>query len=522
MSQPKLEQDMDIIQQAPLEIQLIGDDMNIISKLDDEPNDVGGLTAAELKAEFDKAGNIIKKYLNEKLVPEILASDATEKDRIAAEEARRKAEAERQTAETARIEAENLRLSAETARIQAETERQEAESTRIQAEEGRVQAEAARVEAENRREDEETGYVAQAAASAKSSESWAVGGTGTRPGEDTNNAKYWSDAAKAIAGGGVTSFKGRGGNVVPEKGDYTAEMVGAVDATEKAAPNGVATLDEAGQVPAEQLRTVVPGVVPAGYQATLEAMLKKLGVTVPAGANVNTYPVLANSMSPKLLPDNLLSDEVARQYGLDPKTATPSMAFAKEILERQKVASNIKFQKVFSNYSSSGTVADGASCSMSIPLYQYAAKYTVLVVHTKLEGELTLPKMSRRDTVSLNSNWNTFAGCLGFGYSYSAYQQLDQTLYGKIAGESTAVLFPMGNSSNPIFGFRTGVQSSGGNEDHGTILGPPADFWYTTDSRPVYTRYQYGNAPIKVEAYLTTRSGVKGTLVTQQIEIFGI
>ena len=31
--------------------------------------------------------------------------------------------------------------------------------------------------------------------------SWAVGGTGKRPGEDTNNAKYWSEQAKANVGG---------------------------------------------------------------------------------------------------------------------------------------------------------------------------------------------------------------------------------------------------------------------------------------------------------------------------------
>ena len=37
--------------------------------------------------------------------------------------------------------------------------------------------------------------------SATLSQSWAVGGTGTRTGEDTNNAKYWSDQAKSIVGG---------------------------------------------------------------------------------------------------------------------------------------------------------------------------------------------------------------------------------------------------------------------------------------------------------------------------------
>lgn len=47
------------------------DDLNIIQKLDDEPNDVGGLTAAELKAKFDEAGNAIQTYLNDTLTTEI-------------------------------------------------------------------------------------------------------------------------------------------------------------------------------------------------------------------------------------------------------------------------------------------------------------------------------------------------------------------------------------------------------------------------------------------------------------------
>lgn len=46
-------------------------DMAIISALDDEPNDVGGLTAAELKAKFDEGGKAIKQFLNETLTPQI-------------------------------------------------------------------------------------------------------------------------------------------------------------------------------------------------------------------------------------------------------------------------------------------------------------------------------------------------------------------------------------------------------------------------------------------------------------------
>ena len=41
------------------------EDMDIIAKLDDEPNDVGGLSAASLKAKFDLAGNLLKKALND-------------------------------------------------------------------------------------------------------------------------------------------------------------------------------------------------------------------------------------------------------------------------------------------------------------------------------------------------------------------------------------------------------------------------------------------------------------------------
>ena len=46
-------------------------DMAIISALDDEPNDVGSLTAAELKAKFDEGGQAIKQFLNETLTPQI-------------------------------------------------------------------------------------------------------------------------------------------------------------------------------------------------------------------------------------------------------------------------------------------------------------------------------------------------------------------------------------------------------------------------------------------------------------------
>ena len=67
--------------------------------------------------------------------------------------------------------------------------------------------------------------AATASAKATASESWAVGGTGTRTGEDTNNAKYWAEAAAGAAGGGVTSFNGRSGIVSAAAHDYDADQV---------------------------------------------------------------------------------------------------------------------------------------------------------------------------------------------------------------------------------------------------------------------------------------------------------
>lgn len=59
----------------------------------------------------------------------------------------------------------------------------------------------------------------------KTAQSWAVGGTGTREGEDTDNAKYWAEQAQQAVGG-VVSFNGRAGSVVPQAGDYNKGMVG--------------------------------------------------------------------------------------------------------------------------------------------------------------------------------------------------------------------------------------------------------------------------------------------------------
>ena len=112
-------EDLNIIQKSGLAITLLEGDLNIIQKLDDEPNDVGGLTAQDLKAEFDKAGNIIKDYINNTLVPEVLSEGIVEAQRRESETARAEAEALRSAAEADRAEAEAARVLAEIARAAA-------------------------------------------------------------------------------------------------------------------------------------------------------------------------------------------------------------------------------------------------------------------------------------------------------------------------------------------------------------------------------------------------------------------
>lgn len=86
---------------------------------------------------------------------------------------------------------------------ESESQRNEAEQERAAAEESRLAAEEERQEAERIRQDLESGYVKQTEDNATAAKSWAVGETGSREGENTNNAKYWAEQAKNVAGGGT-------------------------------------------------------------------------------------------------------------------------------------------------------------------------------------------------------------------------------------------------------------------------------------------------------------------------------
>lgn len=116
---------MNIIAQSDVEIQIdpVTKDMNIIQKLDDEPNDVGGLTAAQLKAKFDEGGNALKDYINNSLIPQILSDGATEAQREANE-------AQRESNEFIRQQDEHVRNQNELERRREELKREAAEQAR--------------------------------------------------------------------------------------------------------------------------------------------------------------------------------------------------------------------------------------------------------------------------------------------------------------------------------------------------------------------------------------------------------
>lgn len=215
-------------------------DTDVIKQLDDEPNDVGGLTAAELKAAFDAAGDGLKDYLNETLIPQIIAADATEQARAGAESVRETQEAQRQTNETVRQSNETTRQTQEAAREAAEAARAN-ENSGIVAQ-ATAQAAAAASSAQSAGEsaaaaansaasaansaagaaasaqqaDADAAVVTQAAGmaaaaaddaaaaqgaaqnAAVAAQSYAHGQTGSRAGENTDNAKYYKDQSKDI------------------------------------------------------------------------------------------------------------------------------------------------------------------------------------------------------------------------------------------------------------------------------------------------------------------------------------
>lgn len=180
----------------------------------DTATEKAAAAAASAKTATDAAGEAQTAERSAKGYASTSGTNAT-----AAAQSATDARSAKAAAETAASTATSAKTAAETAKTGAVSAQSKAQSAQAKAEGAAADAEESAAAAAQ--------SATQVAANSKTAESWAVGGTGTREGEDSNNAKYWCESAQAIAGGGVTSFNGRGGIVKPQKGDYTPEMVGA-------------------------------------------------------------------------------------------------------------------------------------------------------------------------------------------------------------------------------------------------------------------------------------------------------
>lgn len=233
-----LEYNGSISQVSAVTVPVFDEDMDIIQKLDDEPNDVGGLTAEQLKAEFDAAGKKTKEYINNELIPAIIANALTE-------ETRANAEAERVANEQERVSNEETRLSAESGRTSAEANRVIAENNRVSAEQSRVTAEAARVSAEQARVDSTNGIVAQATAQA-------------------NAAKTSADGAKASATAAASSATSASNSA------SNAASSASSAASSSSSASSSASAARAAQAAAEKARDEAQGAVGGDFATKTE------------------------------------------------------------------------------------------------------------------------------------------------------------------------------------------------------------------------------------------------------------
>lgn len=392
MSLTPLSEDLDIIQN--LVIPSMEEDLDIIQKLDDEPNDVGGLSASELKFEFDRAGNIIKSYINNTLVPNLsdtvaeaeerakaeakrianeegrtaaesarveaeLARVAAEQARAAAEstrasseEARGNQEAARQAAETARAEAESqreaaeasrtaaeaARENAETERALAETARESAEAGRTSAESDRARAEAERVAAEQARVDVNTGIVAQATEQAEAAQ--AARSAAAESAAAASQSRADAESSKAAAAGSASSAAASASEAAETEG----RLPGYISEAEAAK-----TAAEAAQAAAEQARDEAQEIVGGDFATKTEA--QAMADEAKSAANDYTDQKVAELVdsSPEAL--NTLN-ELATALGNDENfstTVTNKIAEAKSAAQTAQSTANGKAASDLSN-----------------------------------------------------------------------------------------------------------------------------------------------------------------------------
>ena len=122
--------------------------------------------------------------------------------------------------------------------------------------------------------------------------------------------------AQSLPDTGVVTFNGRKGKVAPKEGDYTAEMVGAIPASQKGTANGVADLDEDMKVPISEIPDIDCGVWdidPVAEHNATAAAHANLVVDGNNMAAVDTSATLAEHIANPMAHQNLVIDGNAGQ-----------------------------------------------------------------------------------------------------------------------------------------------------------------------------------------------------------------
>lgn len=254
------------------------------------------------KAAYQDADIISSDYYNVLAAQIAAAIEAGAKADAAIQAAQTATEAAT-TATNAKTAAENAKASAESAETTAVNAKTAAESAKTAAQTAKTAAESAKTaaagsataaagSASSAEEDAQS-----AAQDAEDAEAWAVG---KRNGVDVgssdpayrNNAKYYKDQAQVIAGGGVTSFNGRGGAVIPEVGDYTKDMVGlgSVDNTSDA-DKPVSTKQQAA-LNDKQAKITAGGILKGNGDGAVEAATPR--VDYAAASTIVTATLLSS------------------------------------------------------------------------------------------------------------------------------------------------------------------------------------------------------------------------------------
>lgn len=213
------------------------------------------------------------------------ASDSASKaasSQTAAKSSEDKAKASETAAESAKTAAEAAKAAAAQSAESASASAQTAQSAAGSAGTAASTASSAAAAASGSASDA-AGSAAAAAQSAasvaginKTAESWAVGGTGTREGENTNNAKYWAQQAEATVGGDFATKTEAQGYVADhnQSADAHTDIRNALNGKEASGTAAAAVsahnMDDTAHT---DIRNALAGKETAGAAATVQSNL---------------------------------------------------------------------------------------------------------------------------------------------------------------------------------------------------------------------------------------------------------